>query len=311
MPKDDYTPNIEITTGIGCKNACLYCPQEKFIKAYSQRSNIFKMSIDVFKKCLDKIPRNIDICFSGMAEAWLNPDCTKMLLLAHQKGHKIIVYTTLVGMNLEDVALLESVPFKRFRIHLPSKEGYEKIKVDENYLKVLARISRSPIKSEYHCQGQAVPPKVKLLLEGKKIEYFGILGTSTRAGNIKIKSKQMPQKKRGIIACRANLLHNALLPNGDVLLCCIDYGMQHILGNLLSADYHSLFQSQEFLKIKRSLKDDSLDTLCRYCEFAEDANLKAKLFNSQIPYKLKNIRSLKDFFRLTKEGILKLFQRPG
>jgi len=28
------------------------------------------------------------------------------------------------------------------------------------------------------------------------------------------------------------IFRNVLLPNGDVVLCCMDYGLDHILGNL-------------------------------------------------------------------------------
>lgn len=71
---------MEITTRVGCKNMCVYCPQDKFIKAYKKRSDVVQMSLDTFKTCLDKIPHNIHIHFSGMAEPWLNPNCTDMIL---------------------------------------------------------------------------------------------------------------------------------------------------------------------------------------------------------------------------------------
>ena len=86
---------LEITTQIGCKNNCNYCPQETLVKAYKARSDVFEMSFDIFKKCLDKIPKTVRIDFSGMAEPWLNADCTKMVLypltesdLAHTALHR-------------------------------------------------------------------------------------------------------------------------------------------------------------------------------------------------------------------------------
>ena len=87
---------MEIATVIGCKNRCTYCPQDKLIKAYAKRSKNYKMTLDTFKQCLDKIPPHIHIHFSGMAEKWLNPECTRMLLHAHKKGYEIAVYTTAV-----------------------------------------------------------------------------------------------------------------------------------------------------------------------------------------------------------------------
>jgi hypothetical protein len=33
--------------------------------------------------------------------------------------------------------------------------------------------------------------------------------------------------------CDNRLESNILLPNGDLLICCMDYGMEYVFGNLL------------------------------------------------------------------------------
>jgi hypothetical protein len=37
---------------------------------------------------------------------------------------------------------------------------------------------------------------------------------------------------------------NALLPNGDVVICCMDYSVKRKIGNLIEGDYFSLFSSR-------------------------------------------------------------------
>lgn len=270
---------LEITTVIGCKNRCTYCPQDKLIKAYAKRSNICKMTFDTFKRCLDKIPLHIHIHFSGMAEPWLNPECTRMLLHAHEKGYEIAVYTTAVGMTPLDVEKIESIPFRIFSVHLPDKERYSKIEVSDNYLKTTGAISKSKIQNREYMTMGTLPSEVRRLLK-KRIAKTSML---SRAGNIKGKTNvPAPTKLKGPIRCRScsDLLnHNVLLPNGDVLLCCMDYGMKHILGNLLSVNYASLFENDEYQKLQKGLNDDSFDILCRYCENAsplEEYNLTKK-----------------------------------
>jgi hypothetical protein len=44
------------------------------MKKYAEKSNIYKMTFDTFKSCLDKIPFNVQIDFSGMGEPWMNPE---------------------------------------------------------------------------------------------------------------------------------------------------------------------------------------------------------------------------------------------
>ena len=60
----------------------------------------------------------------------------------------------------------------------------------------------------------------------------------------------------GVIGCLRELNENVLLPNADVILCCMDFKLKHVLGNLLDSDYTSLFQGEGFSKVKNGLKDD-------------------------------------------------------
>ena len=74
------------------------------------------------------------------------------------------------------------------------------------------------------------------------------------------------------VNCEADIHHNVLLPDGTLLLCCMDYGMKHILGNLLEQDYDALHESEEAKKIINGFKDDTIDTLCRNCVNARTIN---------------------------------------
>ena len=64
----------------------------------------------------------------------------------------------------------------------------------------------------------------------------------TRAGNVvrndlvQIASKAIPMT----CGCPERLYHGVLLPNGDMSLCCMDYGLKHIHGNLLTQSYDEI-----------------------------------------------------------------------
>ena len=52
-------------------------------------------------------------------------------------------------------------------------------------------------------------------------------------------------KRTGKIICKTNSLkHNVLIPNGDVHLCCMDYGLESNGGNLLENDYYYLHNGE-------------------------------------------------------------------
>jgi len=266
---------IEITTRVGCKVNCEYCPQDKFIKEYSKISNVTQLSFDVFKKCIDKVPKNIYIVFSGFSEPWLNPECTKMILYANKNKYKIMIYTTGIGMTESDIDLIKKIPFKDFTVHLPENRGYTKIKIDQNYLQILNKLYKSNISNirwiyQAPEKRECIHPKLNNFIKRKKIKLFKWPITS-RAGNLEnIKNK--PKRKKGNILNCSRLNANILLPNGDVVLCCMDWNLKHILGNLLKTNYRSLFKSKEFKNILKELKENSSNILCRTCEWAKLSN---------------------------------------
>ncbi len=260
--------SFEITTVIGCKNRCAYCPQDKLIRAYRDRGGTNRMTLDGFKTMLSKIPAGTSIDFSGMAEPWLNPDCTEMVLHANACGYEVAVFTTAVGMSVSDVERIKSIPYSHFKVHLPDTERYSKIEIDDAYLETLDAIVRSGIRNCDFMTMGTLPPAVRKVI-GKSIRRTKMMA---RAGNLTDRGDvSQPRRLTGPIRCRScgDLLnHNVLLPNGDIALCCMDYGLQHILGSLLEGDYASLFRSEAFKRLQQGLDDDAFDILCRYCDNA-------------------------------------------
>ena len=86
---------------------------------------------------------------------------------------------------------------------------------------------------------------------------------SNRADNACSDGKPVFFMKKGAMKCGNNARYNVLLPNGDVILCCMDYGLKNVLGNLLSMDYDELFRGPAFRKVCAGFKDPSLKTLCQ------------------------------------------------
>lgn len=83
--------------------------------------------------------------------------------------------------------------------------------------------------------------------------------------------------KKGWIYCRSalwNMNHNVLLPDGRVLLCCMDYAMNHVLGNLIEMDYKDLFQTKIAEETKKAFREEKIVSICRKCEVAEKINIR-------------------------------------
>lgn len=213
------------------------------------------MSFECFTTCLNKVPVEVAVDFSGMSEAWKNPECTRMVQYASGRGHRVRIHTTLTGMRKEDVEMLSALPLDAFRVHLPSSNNLEKIVVDVKYLEVLEKVASLIPAARFVCFGRRAHPAVKQLLKKYPAAKIRMASASNRADNACSEGKPVFYMKKGAMQCSNNARYNILLPNGDVILCCMDYGLKNVLGNLLSMDYNELFQGPEFRKICAGFKD--------------------------------------------------------
>jgi len=253
---------LEITTKIGCINNCSYCPQDLLIKEYKKISNITSMSLDTFTGCIKKIDDSVEIQFTGMCEPFLNGKCINMIKLAAVRNN-VRVSTTLIGMKFKDIGALEKINFVAFDIHLPASSG-DNIKVDKNYIDLLKAVSLSSIPNkQYHYHGRKLHPGIDFIKADK-------VKAHSRAGNV---ASKKDKAKTGVVYCERDYKCPVLLPNGDIVLCCMDYGLKHRLGNLLKQDIADIYNSQNFKDICNALKQDS-NSMCHKCETFGKTKLK-------------------------------------
>jgi len=131
-----------------------------------------------------------------------------------------------------------------------------------------------------------------------------------RAGNNETGEKT-PKKYGPLLCTRAfkngvnTLDDNVLLPNGDVCLCCNDYGMDHVIGNLVSSDYSSLFQSKEFQNVRDKLSQYDSDIMCRTCNWSMPAKKTSIIKHSIVKKIIASPRLFQLYGKLVKKNIPK------
>jgi hypothetical protein len=59
-----------------------------------------------------------------------------------------------------------------------------------------------------------------------------------------------------------------MLPNCDVVLCCMDYGLKHLLGNLLHQSWLDVVKSPAYQKVRANRFRMDGDVICRRCVWA-------------------------------------------
>jgi organic radical activating enzyme len=250
-------PTIEITTSIppkGCVVDCAFCPQRTLLNVYNSEK---MMEYEKFVDMIDRLPSNeIRITFSGFTEPFLNRRTADMILYAHNKGHKISVFTTGVGLRIEDIDKIKHINFSNgpnsgFTLHLPDEERIAKHPITKEYIEVVEYIKsiENQINGFNTMSMGMVHESVKHIYPTAHIPTFW-----SRAGNLlgeaiikpeleKIKDRFQHMNhgdKEMTCNCLEDLYHNVLLPDGRLSLCCMDYGLKHILGNLWEQEYEDI-----------------------------------------------------------------------
>lgn len=217
---------------------CSYCPQSTFLRAYSDTKKV--MTLDDFKSLLMNIPKTIQIHFSGFSESMLNDDSIDMMIHAYNSGYEVVLYTTFIGFNVKKALKLKesNIVFTQSRPHEFDGIGFNK--------------------DEFYSNNRLFLDNVKTL--DHRIQR--ITNPTSRGGHL-----HNIDRKIGRIKCSTDRVYNnVLLPNGDVYLCCSDWGLKHKIGNLFNNSYNSdEFNLNRTHIIEMQLQFDS-DILCRTCE---------------------------------------------
>jgi MoaA/NifB/PqqE/SkfB family radical SAM enzyme len=267
--------HLEITTMVGCRVACVYCPQDKISHRYFGADRMMKF--DEFQIYLEHVPKNVVIHFTGFAEPFLNPRCTDMIEYAARRGHRIYVSTTLAGTTPDDVRRLSKLKYYEFQVHMPSDEKLMNLSINDEYFSLLADLVGAGIITDFHFHGNAVHPAVGAWLRQHHVD-IGKSAIYDRAGNLNVKKAKARTSTPVEKATRASgklrcdrIYQSVLLPNGDVVLCCMDWSAEYVLGNLKKDRFEDLYRSETFRRVLRGLKRPDSDLLCWRCSWAEEA----------------------------------------
>lgn len=267
---------LEISLTVGCNVSCKYCPQELFINRYLEQDKMRTtvLSFDNFKRILENVQEGGSIAFCGMSEPFANRACADMIVYAYQKGYKISLLTTLVGMTMEDYEKIKEIYFESLVLHIPDQEGNSKIRVGEEYIsKIESVISEKDI-SYYSCHG-SLHPKIEQYIDKNRTIASTL---HDRAGNLQQAGAVKSSDKKGDIVCsRGGIMYPTghvpvALPDGTLLLCCQDWSMKYVLGNLLTETWEEINKKEPYQRWRESLHDDTKEFLCRKCMDAVEIN---------------------------------------
>jgi len=277
-------PVMELTTMIGCPLMCTFCPQENLRDSYGD-SEKYLQPRDLVT-VLSKLPKDTRIDFSGMSEPWANPHCTEMLETVLFMGFNIAIYSTLYGMTDPERVrkVLEDHPNQVdvIMLHLPDANGNMKgWKNSEEWLNAAAVMSHTNVSCGVGAMTMdssgLVHPELQSMI-GKLPGWQGhtradSLNTEQVAGQV----LSLTPMNTFSLTCRSTPFYdrNVLLPNGDVVLCCMDYNLKHIIGNLLTQTYEEIFKGKPLLDLIEINEEPKFSkcSICKSCENVTQVNV--------------------------------------
>lgn len=270
--KHMYNNNhIEITLTSACNVMCSYCPQTNYIKAFKALNpdvNFTKenrnMTFENFKKIVKNINHHVKkIYFTGFTEPMQNPfwyDCVNYSL---NLGYEVFFNTTLIGARRDDIDKLLTLQIP-VRVHLTDSRK----KINPVYYELLDKNYKGSIHFDYFTQEGA------MLYSGASKTQGDINSRSDNIENIKTATHT------GKVYCNEfRQFSNVVLPDGNVAVCCSDFSLKHIFGNLLQqklSEIHNSEKTQNFIYQMLS----SHHSFCNNCEYAVAIeNPKSQIYN--------------------------------
>lgn len=251
-----------ISLGLGCEVACGYCPQSQHVAAYKALGGPTLMTPDLLAKYLRTVPRDSILIWSGFSEPFLNPHLPDIIRQYHADGWRMRLDTTLAGITRETAELVRDIPWTLLKLHLPSHGDSMKLPVTPEYLDRLRTVVSGDCFKCFVYFGIMRNDVAEVVGRAQGlVDWYTSL--HSRAGNLVTMGK--PARKTGKLRECLWLRRLHLLPNGKLCLCCEDWSLAHVVGDLNHQTYAEVFESPTFLELVAAHEDDSKPLLCRMC----------------------------------------------
>lgn len=245
--------SIEVTLKLPCINGCQYCPQGALKKAYKGRA---RMTEDTFLELMDTVRDDTAIHFSGFSEPFLHSQCIQFITIACLSGNPVRLFTTLVGATHTDIDALASMPMQEIVVHLPDGEFYK----PKSSVSSIAKYAAKKLKHAKFITVYTDNTRSKM--------WSKRLGVTVKTEEIVSRSGKVCFAEQittpGAVKCRGNRQYQpVVLPDGDISLCCNDYGLNWRMGNVYEDTMGDL---EECVKAyERLMADPKRETICNSC----------------------------------------------
>jgi uncharacterized Fe-S cluster-containing radical SAM superfamily protein len=275
--------HLNITATSSCKAKCVYCPQDRFTSAMEEQPG--HLSCLEFVELLPALSGTHFevVSFGGFTEPFDNPEIVDLITMASEQTFvdQIHIYTNGEALTpgiadaLQDVRLgyvdischgFDEGTYRRTRPFL------DVARIRENVL-FLLRNRRNIDRLTISVTGPFGSRASLAELETLCSQYgagFERRDLHSRAGLLHI-GRELEVVKSGPFRCaKFDFGKPVLVPGGDLALCCQDFALEYVIGNLHRKTFEEIMQDspvrKRVLETAAGLRDDP-NLNCYHCCF--------------------------------------------
>jgi radical SAM protein with 4Fe4S-binding SPASM domain len=249
--------HVEFTLTAACALMCPYCPQGLYARAYKRTPGLRSATLDEYKRMLTNVAdttRNID--FSGYTEPLHNRHWYDIFRHTLEQGYTVTLFSTLGSASLDDLDRLSELAINRIYVHLLDHVA-QPAKL-EFFIERCRQHHRDLLFIYFDQDGKELAAAFQDRVNCERWTAH------SRAGLVDVGRRHVP----GAVSClEQREFCSVVLPNGDVHICCMDFALQHKIGNLLEnslAEIHNSNGARTF----RATMASPRDGICNHCIYA-------------------------------------------
>lgn len=258
---------IEITTK--CNFNCPFCPSSK-------SKNHQNMKFDDFCEIINKIKEEASLVyFHVLGEPTLHPEFKEMVLYTKKQGIDVGITTNGFYLEKIDDDLLK-IGIKKINISLQSQIGFDRIKTIDYLNKIVLFLKRKdfinsslPINLRlWNNKGldsiKDMNGFIENYLKDKILDFNNVRFSYDDEFNWPNETKDVELNS----TCLGGKKQLAILNDGRVCLCCLDYLGKTEIGNIFKNDLSTILNSELYKSAIKGFNDSKpYFEICKKCDF--------------------------------------------
>jgi hypothetical protein len=282
---------LNITTTAGCRGSCVYCPQSEYQGAMAGVRPTALTAAE-FAGLMPRLSGTHFKAFSfgGFSEPFDNSEIVALFEISQAQSFvdAIWVYTTGEAVGPDMLSRLRSIRFDYVDVschgsgagaHRKARPFVDEDRVMENVYHLLdhrdnIRELTISVSGPFMPEAQRAELRAACHRKGARLDVRDL---HDRAGLLKI-GRRKPIAPQPFRCGKHDFQKPVLLPGGDLSLCCQDFALRHILGNLHANTFEEIMEQSPLRRHVLSVASGAVsdeNLACYRCIFCLPASAPA------------------------------------